>query len=44
MVIKEYVLRFKVFLFLYKPKKLRDPYVCHLLTYASTISRLVKPN
>lgn len=41
---KKYVFRSKVFLLLRKPKIFRQPYLCPLLTYASSISSLVEPN
>ena len=41
---KEYVIRFWVFLLLYKFQKLRQPYLCHLFTSSAMIAILVEPN
>ena len=44
MLTTEYVIRFRVFLLLYKLKEFRQPDLCQLCTYAAPISTLVEPN
>ena len=44
MLTEEYVIRFRVSYFLYKLKKIRQPYPWQLFTYAAPISRLAEPN
>ena len=44
MLTAEYVIRFLVFLLLYKLKKFRRPYLCQLFTRALPILTLVEPN
>ena len=44
MLTAEYVIRFQVFLLLFKLKKWRRPYLCRLFTHALPILTLVEPN
>ena len=44
MLTKEYFIRFRVSYFYIKLKKLRQPYLFQLFTYAAPITTLVEPN